>query len=372
MFIEIADDIVDTALGLNGQSRHNRDLCIEFLHKVAIGAKSGKHFYSIPCLKQLRYNALMEEHFASMARVLMQLGSSDHQSLKNQIGICLIISLAPVNPSVPFAILISLDDYKNLEIHEETHLLSENLTDCEFYAILAKLYRKTNRCFNRCEITLSHCHGGGGTTSDVFKMEAELQQHLCLAIADSDKKYANCPAIGSTASKLLEVKGNSTYKLCDVYVMNKVREIENLIPISVLTDSSIKNPDDRTKGFITKENVDFFDIKEGLQLSHLYDDAVYSHWLEKVAGKGIDISQRETLKAQTNSRKEYREACQGINPILPGWGSAIMTTVLSDKNLMQIIYGGSRRCNLSSGQAEEWNRIGDLVFKWGVSRKISI
>ena len=72
--------------------------------------------------------------------------------------------------------------------------------------------------------------GGGVTIEKVLHGEIKREQHFCLALADSDKKWDGDTNVGDTAQKMLDLMKNENPFNCKLYVMSKVREIENLIP----------------------------------------------------------------------------------------------------------------------------------------------
>lgn len=210
--------------------------------------------------------------------------------------------------------------------------------------------------------------GGGNTTSEVLRHEIENMQFFCLAIADSDRKYPN-DVVGDTANKLINLIQTYNPIHCELYIMEKVLEIENLIPYSIITQYLAG------QGFLNIFNHDasFFDMKCGLTLNCLYDDATCRYW-ENMLTDHINLTQRNKAKSHSMSKKEYNEFIEANKykkTLLNGFGSDLLVKCIKniDKSgkinpkitnkLMNL-----EKKDLTNSQYEEWMKIGEKIFSW--------
>lgn len=118
---------------------------------------------------------------------------------------------------------------------ERTRLVAEDLDDATTYHAVgaAYIHRNAKRLIG-LTIQLNPFGGGGSSTADQFRQCA--RQGPTLAIVDSDKDYSldnEGETARATRRALLEIQAQT---VCDVYVPN-CRELENLIPGSLLVDS---------------------------------------------------------------------------------------------------------------------------------------
>jgi len=113
---------------------------------------------------------------------------------------------------------------------QQTILLTENLTDARFFYNLVRTIAeelKLGRLHYKAELR----GGGGSTITAEFRQIQDSNIRFCLAIADSDKKYAGSSA-GPVADELL--KSDTSSRVRSEALILPCRSAENLIPCSVL------------------------------------------------------------------------------------------------------------------------------------------
>lgn len=113
-------------------------------------------------------------------------------------------------------------------------LIAENANDATFYEALTREIVGTDPNLSRTLAALRLKYlsmpGGGQTIAQVYSQEKQAKEHFCLAIADSDVRYAG-GHMGDTARNLLRVDSppNQREWNARIYVI-PVRAVENLFP----------------------------------------------------------------------------------------------------------------------------------------------
>lgn len=211
--------------------------------------------------------------------------------------------------------------------------------------------------------------GGGVTIDKVLKGEIERQQNFCFILADSDKKWPEATAFGETAQNMIDLMDKYTPFNCRLYVMNYVREIENLIPQKL-----VEAYGDAT-GFLDIFNLDpsFFDMKVGLRLGELYDDSVCLYWKNMLHDDALFLV-RDVILHQNQNKKKYDSAIKGKEPLKKGFGNGLLSWVIEDidysteirkfKPKMKNQLYQIRPEDLTPAQQKEWKKIGQLMFSW--------
>ncbi len=148
---------------------------------------------------------------------------------------------------------------------------------------------------------------------------------------------------------------------CSYYVMDELRELENLIPDQVLmTMSNVQNQP------LMKMNFDksYHDMKEGL-LAAKINVGAYQTYLDSLfsfdASLVSDIDFYANYRQQCCSTKEeYEKAC-GRTKLVEGLGSKIMEQVLEKA---KPALASKTFTQMSPSQQTEWLHIGKKVFEW--------
>lgn len=375
MFIEIKEDIIKDAIEKKGQEGNET---LDLLVQMALCAKQGKHIVSVPCF-------LTNKECCNEMRDLLGIGyfsaldyynrkRYEYASIIEHLSIKCIISYQTMSHSTDNVMWIVPHRQTTFEPWVETHVLTENLSDSSFYIHLAYYYIRTYVLGKQGDaFRLNYCFyplmGGGVTIEKVLQGEIEREQHFCLALADSDKKWDGDAHLGDTAQKMIDLMNKTKPFNCKLYVMKKVREIENLIPRTFVDEYGDK------AGFtkIFSYDPSFFDMKIGLSLGELYDDDVCKYWQDMLLESAL-FQKRNEMRKLYKSKKEFDKAVKGIAPLKKGFGNDLLCKVIGDINFEKKTKKYSSKMldklyhikpeELTEAQKEEWRNIGRLIFSW--------
>lgn len=371
MFISIEDDIICNAIDENSEKR---DSSLLTLRELLQAVRRKKHILFLPSITEGQINQLSKVLTKEKCGILKFIHSkrTDLNKLRSILSNTIHVSyLIPKDP-IDNIIYINPSCRTILEIQEETHLIVENLLDAKFYAeIIGNYYMRYAKLPEKVKrIAYYPCQGGGSTISEVVKEEQTLSQHICLIIADSDKRYKNAEE-GDTAGNIQKVideckKRDELYSsLQKLYVLSDVCEIENLIPLKVI--QMISN--NRQKEFINKykDELAYYDMKLGLDYCILYDNAPYIYYKD-IFGEESIWQNVESYKKAHKNKKGYEESVKDI-PKLDGlWGTSLLRSLLhppTKKAKMALNELKHISMNdLTEYQVKEWNQIGKIVYSW--------
>jgi len=263
----------------------------------------------------------------------------------------------------------------SFEPYTELFFLVENILDAEFYHIVLKLFREV-KGFASYECTMYPLMGGGATSAKVMENEVRQRQHFCLAVADSDKHRPQ-GAMGRTAKDFRTLLVNNPFN-CDVYYLNDVREIENLIPRKVVR---YLYPLKANAIDIFDKDPSFFDMKEGLSLFCLADDKDCNYWRNLIIERPESFRCRDAIKAHFQLKSEYEEKLKSIKTkIIDGFGCNLLKRVMNeDQDAIQSVMNENIRAynmlhntklsELNTFQQREWMTIGHVLFAWSCGMK---
>ena len=118
--------------------------------------------------------------------------------------------------------------------------------------------------------------------------------------------------------------------------------------------------------------MEYLDVKEGLRIVHMFNERVLEYWERELADIGFDMHKIIDLKNTYNgSQKRYKEHLKNCsdaekreNKIIDGWGYGILEESLNKKNNE---YDTLTLDNLTIAQRLEWEKIGSLLFEWGLA-----
>ena len=229
----------------------------------------------------------------------------------------------------------------NLSLSSRIVLLTEDVSDCEFYESLCKKIIN-----NRLNVMFRHVSGGGTEINKNLSMSVVHNRDIVYAICDSDKYHPD-DEVGDTAKKLMTVVNQleSQGYYYTGYEVLEVSEKENLIKPTeygkylgnsiILKDLSDIEVDEDVKYYL-----DFFDYKAGLTKS-VYEKhpEFYNKLLNKLS---IDTDKVEAMHGKEAIIKGLGRTC------LKKWNSECLDIGKSkfDEN----------RLNLAKN-----------IFSWGVS-----
>lgn len=147
--------------------------------------------------------------------------------------------------------------------------------------------------------------------------------------------------------------------------MKRVSEIENMIPIDVL--SRFSSP--KQKSFLKNHYkvLPWCDMKKGLEYKILYDKTAYKEWKKEFPTE-VQWVAVDTLIASSKDKKDYeKKVKQTQYPLAYApWGSTIMTSILyPDRNHSgKYDLYSTNIAKLHPNQKAEWEEIGWKIFCW--------
>lgn len=363
MFIEISDELVVAA-------EQDDSNAIAMLEKLALAIKYQKHivFAQLPQLDKIialpSLDAMSKSQFLKIKSSYSEIGQ-----LLRKLDFKACVKMSGDNCRARNCIYVNASNSEKLEVYEETHLLTENLQDGEFFEYIVQQYVKTLGC--SWPICYMPQMGGGSTMAKVYKMEIDKGQHFCLAILDSDKKWPSAKK-GDTCDKLKsedkdkylgDTGSNGQYAYnCSYYAMEDLCELENLIPMEVLKATpNIKEMDLLKMSF----DMSYHDMKEGLLASKIkegdyqnYLHTIYASYPDLVNTIDFYAECRKVLYAK--DKDSFEKDC-GKFKLVGGLGSKVMEHVLQDS---QTTLKNVDFSKLSVSQQSEWINIGKKVFEW--------
>lgn len=358
MLIEIGKDIVEKA-------EKGDEASLEILQQLAIAYKYGKHliYIPIPLLIRICSISYLDKNVISIYKIIKG-KASELGVLKQAIGYSAIITT--LDPNNQNQLWVHPARHCAMELYEETHLLVENLLDADFFRYVSKYYQDNHK-LGKCPICFFPLQGGGATIKDVYAEEMDLKQHFCLAIMDGDKKYPN-DQYGQTSEELKQVHEKEEPLNCDYYRMEKVCEIENLLPLPIVQEYSNNN-----KKAIFHLNpqlkLSFFDMKKGFMCCNIKDECMYNYWQNIFIGhENLRSELEECYKKclteyQYKVSKETKNTCTKSSNLIDGFGSDLLKDILSDGTSIAKLKK-IKGYQLTDDQREEWESIGKLIFEW--------
>lgn len=251
-------------------------------------------------------------------------------------------------------IVIHPEKDKGFEISEESHLITEHFNDGNIFKMIASRHLKQEYGLSSRQLCFFNRNGGGATIKDVFVHERDLKHHLCIFIVDNDMKR---PPLnkddqkeneGDTAKYLreeLDKVSDWDESRYDVYFMENVSEIENLIPFAYLDNLGSKH-----YNIVKNADLSFFDIKKGLQAKYLKDKKTYDHWKSFIS----TLPQFNEIITKSDS-----------DVIVTGWGKDTIKDFLKECTTKQ--FTKISDTDLSYQQKKEYDKIGSLIFDWCVA-----
>ena len=387
MYIKITKNIVDAAIA-------GDEIALNLLRDMDFACHHGKHMF----LGDYETLVLIKEQFPIRFPSLSKLFA--HLSTIGAIVNTLIwhveFSLDDKESYVKeeegqYTIVISRNEISHFQAFNECHVLVENLEDIQMYQHILDFYKKDNG-ISKIRTIYYPILGGGSTTAMVLKQEMETRQSLVLCIVDSDKPFASAQ-MKETAKKVKEAYDNSKYKYnTKFYILDKVMEVENLIPFCIFEKYCTPSENDGSKKELyeklkiiksvrdyDEKYLDFFDFKKGICSSHLVDESLENtnrEIIERVSSElqmpilpNSDRYKRllELLSApelnlgQQAKEKIINKWCMETESYISGLGKEILSNVLKScsENLSKVEKG-----DLSNTQYALYTEIGTLMFNW--------
>ena len=349
MILYVCEDVIKS---LGKPNDINQEHAIRIFNEISLALQRGKHYVLIEnFLKESVNKTILDNSTAQGYLYFKKCNTSKSLSILKLINVVLVISfngtkrvksLNWYNDHTLLALNPSKDT--NLEVFEETHLLTESLNDGKLFKAITLRHMKWLGLLNSISISFLNRNGGGITLSDVYNQEKEMNSHLCITIVDSDKKYHDGPE-GKTASTFRSHK-DEKWIFSDYHIMKELSEIENLLPTKFYEDRANK-PLIRRLSHI---DLSYFDLKCGLTADIVKADKGYNYW----SNKGISMRPIEDIRELDDK-----------HILIQGLGSQIMGKFLSRKKYQSDIIG-IKHSDLSENQRNEYKAISNLVLNWCV------
>lgn len=339
MLIKVEKDFVDKVL------QGKEEKFVNVLRRLLWAIQFGKHivFFEVSDYKRLIECSLL----GNIEKALLNKVQDKNYQIKaiiSEVNIICHITTKEKTRREDENIYINPTEYLGFNFEEETHLITENLSDARFFVkYILSNYQRNNKTRN-IVTNFFGLMGGGSTIGQVIKQEVELKQHFAFAITDSDKKYPTCNKKGDTCRSVEKELRKKPFN-CGHYIMQNVMEVENLLPLSVILENkklNVKN----IKRCILKD-WSFFDMKEGLCTSN--NPEFYKYWNENINYSCI-LNIFET--ACKNGSKEC---------IIEGFGEKVLINFLKLMEKKTTIFKDE---DLSDNQKKEWENIGKHLISW--------
>lgn len=369
MLIEVQDDVLKKALK---ESDPEHEQAVEALRHLAWSIRRNHHLVFFPSLDLQMLNGL-EKYMNKVEIKAIRHSYSRRQDLKVLLGFLtyhVLVSFS-INTTLNGNVICINPGDSQLELFEESHLLTENILDATFYEYVAQAYQKLKRIDEHSfRINYFPLQGGGSTTGQVFVEECKRGQHLCLAILDSDKKWPNYDGFGPTANRFSECYSNYISRnvepiTCKYCFLQKVNEIENLIPLYIIKVFS----NTKEKEFIDNypDALPWFDMKKGLEYRMLDNKEAFDGWKQVIPDK-VDWDIIDSIIKASRDHDDYVNnlSTAGLKPVVEPWGKSILENVLFPKPAQQRRYDLQNIDwrKLTPPQKQDWETIGSLIFNW--------
>ena len=247
------------------------------------------------------------------------------------------------------------------EYAQPSILLMEHYNDMRIYSGVLDWYR--SKYFGGgFSYNFERCNGNGGNTCHVFENLQSNNRRLTLCVTDSDK-WSPDDGLGGTAKDVNDINNPSIAVV--EHLMLEVRELENLIPLSVLKVVKARS---RSNG-IADELLSAFEqlIDEGRQDSLLYWDYKKGVICKKITKSEAVLGFWDDIYsiAKSNFRRSCsRDVCVDGScdkAIFPSWplqsetstyieAESISYDDVTDRYLYPIL-----------------DQLGRVLFSWGVT-----
>ncbi|QQN36630.1 hypothetical protein JHW33_08490 [Rahnella aceris] len=239
-------------------------------------------------------------------------------------------------------------------------LLCEDLTDTDFYSIVASVYKK-NQQLRNLDVCFEPTNGGGGSIKGNFE-QLSKNKKLCFCILDSDKKHPK-DKLGSTCAGF---NSGITSFSTDFHVIN-AHEAESLIPSRIIDELIRKGLYGSEKSIELErlesiENANpftkiYYDHKEGFTIQKLISLSKYSprdFWW--------GVFQHNKNFKQTACLKNMECECDPPCRVSEGFGQKLL-----DFSIPYMKSTSPSKINemLSPPLKAEWGNIGKKLFSWG-------
>lgn len=364
MLIKVERDVISKALKHKGDEVNDAR---ELLLSLMLANKRGMHIVWIPSValyKSFEWQQIQELIGEQNVQILRKVTSKrlEISAVLEKVNCYCVVSYIKPKSLTPNQIWINPAIYHEFRFDEETHLITENLLDADFYKHVV-LYFKRNNNLSSAKIAYYPLNGGGATTHQVLELEVNRRRNFCLTIVDSDKHCLS----GKRGQTCLDVE-NKYREYCKsdlashvhMYDLKNVAEIENLIPENILRKEGPIKQDSSID--ILAVDWSYYDVKQGLKVTSI-DCAKTLNSLQTLYTMHNFNDLNDLWEKKRNKEEFYKKAKdKGLETIIKTqWGSDILKRC-EDKYASNL--NSVTSVELSRNQQKEWNSIGKEIYTW--------
>ena len=339
MLIKVEKDFVDKVL------QGKEEKFVNVLRRLLWAIQFGKHivFFEVSDYKRLIKCSLL----GNIEKALLNKVKDKNYQIKaiiSEVNIICHITTKEKTRREDENIYINPTEYLGFNFEEETHLITENLSDARFFVkYILSNYQRNNKTRNIATNSFA-LMGGGSTIGQVIKQEVELKQHFAFAITDSDKKYPTCSKKGDTCMSVEKELKKEPFN-CGHYIMQNVMEVENLLPLFVVLGNKELNEKNIEDSILNDWS--YFDMKKGLYVSN--EQKYNSYWNKNINDPCI-------LNIFETACKSDSKEC-----VIEGFGEKVLSKFLKLMEKKPTIFKDE---DLSDNQKKEWENIGKHLISW--------
>lgn len=364
MIISLADDILEK-LEVNSITSDE----ITSLTSLAISRKRGLNFVigSRRLIEYLVNYERLGDEIRSIFRLIYNDQTKWNRLLIN-MNFCVTLTSSvsesySSNLNDKISLNVPLCRFLDYSIDSKPAIITENINDAKFYELIIKSYTKYKN-INGVNLVYKRLNGGGDTTYEVLLDQFNSHDGVSLCVLDSDIVMPGA-SVGDTAKKVIDTMPSSEYSRRFII---KSREIENIIPFSILDELFANNQSTLSKienyrklRILVKDGespIKYVDIKKGLKLA-----------LSLCHGCNLSKAYWTSVLTDTNLIRVCsvnEESCSTIKSckckILDGFGSDLLKHCVK-----HIQDNGFDYSNIDSDTYDEWELICENVLPYMIS-----
>lgn len=355
MLIEIGKDVVERAM-------RNESQALDVLRDLAFGFKKCCHvvYTDRKFLDNIDHIDGLSTEEKKVYKIVGQKMTS-YMNFYRAFAFHAYVTFDKATTMTSNMAIINPSEVNTFEWFSKTHLLTENLTDASFYEYVVAYYMRKNK-INGFKKESQNIPGGGDTTVQYCESQIRDRKQFCLAIVDSDLKYKG-GSLKETSSKVKKCIDDNKPFNCQYYVIEELSEIENMIPLQVISSNSqYKNKQ------IIKEGLqfclDYFDFKKGLTTDELINEEFYKYWISEIKHlKEISeiVEDYRNKAVKCGSRLAYEKEKQ--TTLIEGFGEKLLVTIM-DSNEAKVALRKVIDKDLTPSQSIVWYNMGQIIFEW--------
>lgn len=340
-----------------------------FFNKVAYEVYEEKNYYyfSKKMLEFLFKNEILDEEPKETYKRLFERSFEDNlikQTVNRKLKIVANVEFPEEIKFCTNEYIMTLDKLIEIGLPDKINLIAENYSDCKFYRYIGKAYR-TKENIKSVKLEIESIHAGGSSIYVTYNSKI-TEKKIAVLFVDTDRKYKN-DNCGETLRKLLSEEHKlKVNKLFNDYVEIKildVHEVENLIPISMIKNAfhnkNVLTQKKKTIDFLEtcmlkdeqqREVLNFFDFKNGIEISKLSNGLYKNYWKVALENVGEKLDENDLLKGIKRDL---------LNEILGYLENNIEKEKFWEENIDEYL-------------DSKWNELGKLIYSYGCTRERNV